>query len=436
MGNLAGQSVYYRIEPAEGSALTEERAIVHSVARSRDVLSRNQPGGLHAPSGGTHKDWRRLDGVDLLRGLSILLVVILHTNIRIRFAHTPMGQLLPVWLGAAIAWNGDNGVTVFFAVSGFLITSTSMRRWGRLGAIRLRAFYGLRFARIAPLLLLLLAVLSVLDVAHADDYVIKPAQASLGRAVFAVLTFHFNWLEGRVGYLPGNWDVLWSLSVEEAFYLFFPIAAVLLRRSRAALIALLLAFVAMGPFARTLWTAGRPVWQEKSYLGGMDAIALGCLAALALPWLLRHRRLVRAAGAAGVMLLALVLGSHWATWKLGLYRTGLDGTVLALGSCGVIVWAAATGWRAAAVLRPRAGGGRNSYEVYLTHMFVVTAIASWWNAHHRPFSWTTLLLYAFAIAGAALLGAVVARGFSEPANRWLRKRWHEGPQEMGAAADG
>ena len=394
-------------------------------------MAEQQPSG--PPPGNRARDWRRLDGVDLLRGLSILLVVILHTNIRIRFAHTPIGRMLPPWLDNAIAWNGDNGVTIFFAVSGFLITSTSIRRWGSLGHVRPRAFYGLRFARIGPLLLALLAVLAALDLGAVHGYLIKPAQTTLPRAVFAVLTFHFNWLEGRVGYLPGNWDVLWSLSVEEAFYCFFPLVAILLRRSRLALVLLLFAFVAAGPFARTLWTAGRPVWQEKSYLGGMDAIALGCLTALALPWLLRHRRLVSAACVAGAALLALILGSHWSTGRLGLYRTGLDGTLLALGSCGIIAWSATSAWRAPRAAQPLAWLGRNSYEVYLTHMFVVTAIAQWWNAHGRPFGWVTLLLYALAIAGASLLGAAVARWFSEPANRWLRARWGEGRKALGVA---
>ncbi len=397
-------------------------------------------GSAEAPQGRSFdaaqgRDWRRLDGVDLLRGLSILLVVVLHTNIRIHFQRTPMGLHLPLWLVNAIAWNGDNGVTLFFAISGFLIASTSIRRWGGLGAIRLRAFYGLRFARIMPLLLVLLAVLSALHGLGWYGFVIKPRQTTLAHAVFAVLTFHSNWLEGQVGYLPGNWDVLWSLSVEEAFYLFFPLLAVAQRRSQAALVAVLCCFVAMGPFARTVWTAGRPVWQEKSYLGGTDAIALGCLTALALPWFFRRHRAAKAAGFAGAALLLLVLGSHWATWKLGLYRTGLDGTALALGTCGITAWAATSGWRAPMLLRPLPWLGRLSYEVYLTHMFVVTGVAYWWGNHDDPMGWVTLPLYCIAIFGAVLLGWAVARWFSEPANRWLRARWGLGAARAGAAEE-
>jgi len=73
---------------------------------------------------------------------------------------------------------------------------------------------------------------------------------------------------------PGNWDILWSLSVEEMFYLFFPVVARLFGRGKL-FIAVLLGFVARGLFARTVFTHGNETWKEYSYLGGMDAIALG-----------------------------------------------------------------------------------------------------------------------------------------------------------------
>jgi peptidoglycan/LPS O-acetylase OafA/YrhL len=109
--------------------------------------------------------------------------------------------------------NGDNGVTVFFAVSGFLITLTSMRRFGSLGQMQPAKFYRIRFARIAPLLLLLLAVLSLLHLGHVQGFQIPEKVTTLPRALFAALTFHLNWLEAVHGYLPRNSDVLWSLSV-------------------------------------------------------------------------------------------------------------------------------------------------------------------------------------------------------------------------------
>src|ERR1700721_4039696 len=108
----------------------------------------------------------RLDGVDLLRGLAIFFVLMNHVNMRLRLASVPYTAGLPEQFVSSLFWNGQFGVQIFFAVSGFLITSTALRRWGSLARVGIRDFYLLRFARIAPLLLALLAVLTVLHYAH------------------------------------------------------------------------------------------------------------------------------------------------------------------------------------------------------------------------------------------------------------------------------
>jgi len=108
----------------------------------------------------------RFDGVDMLRGFSILAVVLLHIAIRMRGAGFSLEPNMPRWIFHLLFWNGDNGVTVFFAVSGFLITLTSLRRFGSLAQMRPKVFYRIRFARIAPLLLILLAILSFLHLIH------------------------------------------------------------------------------------------------------------------------------------------------------------------------------------------------------------------------------------------------------------------------------
>jgi len=152
-----------------------------------------------------------------------------HVNMRLRLAKIPYTSGLPEQLVSSLVWNGQFGVQMFFAVSGFLITSTALRRWGSLSRVGIRDFYILRFARIAPLLGLLLGVLSILDLAQWKDFVVSSKTGGLGRALVAALTFHVNVLEARRGYLPANWDILWSLSVEEIFYLFFPLLCRLLR---------------------------------------------------------------------------------------------------------------------------------------------------------------------------------------------------------------
>ncbi|HVC89942.1 MAG TPA: acyltransferase family protein [Acidobacteriaceae bacterium] len=110
----------------------------------------------------TARSWARLDAVDLLRGLAIFFVLMNHVNMRLLGAHVEYTQGVPRQLVYSLVWNGQFGVQIFFAVSGFLIMSTAMRRWGSLAQVNVGDFYKLRFARIAPLLLLLLAVLSSL----------------------------------------------------------------------------------------------------------------------------------------------------------------------------------------------------------------------------------------------------------------------------------
>jgi peptidoglycan/LPS O-acetylase OafA/YrhL len=177
----------------------------------------------------------------------------------------------------------------------------------------------------------LLAELSILHAADIRDFVIT--RASLGQALFAALTFGVNVLEARHGYLPGNWDVLWSLSVEEMFYLFFPLVCVVLRRTKR-LVAFLPTFVVLGPFARTVWSHGNPVWQEYSYLGGMDAIELGCLTAILVVRGLRLSRPVFwTTGGAGVGLMAFVFAHPFWVHSIGYRRNELDMTIIGVGAC-------------------------------------------------------------------------------------------------------
>jgi peptidoglycan/LPS O-acetylase OafA/YrhL len=379
----------------------------------------------------------RFETVDLLRGLSILAVVLLHCWVRFTSGHVKMGSGLPRWLLHLLLQNGGNGVTVFFAISGFLITLTSLRRFGGLSSMRPRLFYRIRFARIAPLLLLLLTVLSLLHWGslHSNTFAAWHVKKAVGlsRALLSALTFHLNWLEAKTGYLPANWDVMWSLSVEEMFYLFFPLVCVVFVAERSPLrrlgwpLLLLLAgaLLVLGPWARSVWIT-TDIGQEKSYLGGMNAIAMGCLAALLCDRLSRaatvHRAWLYTAETAGWVLIAWI--ANWPRWNWlhdtnrFLARHDLDDTVLPLGVCLVMVASVLRGARGGGwVTAPARWFGRHSYEVYLTHEFLIILGVDAYLRWHvgRPGIWSlaiTLLT--------APLGWAVSRWFSEPMNRWLR----------------
>jgi peptidoglycan/LPS O-acetylase OafA/YrhL len=379
------------------------------------------------------RSWKRLDGVDALRGLAILFVVLNHVHMRLWLAKIPYANGALKHAVTALVWNGQFGVQMFFAVSGFLITSTTLRRWGTLSRVSVLDFYRLRFARIAPMLFALLAMLCALHWAGVGPYVISAKTGGLWRAVLAALTLHVNVLQARVGWLPANWGVLWSLSVEEMFYLFFPLVARFLGRGKM-FVAILFCFVAVGPFARTVWAHGNDVWEEQSYLGGMDAIAMGCLTALVVERVRFSRGALRGMAAIGAALILFILVGLRVTFVPVIATTGLDMTVIAVGSCLVMIAAAETQWRGPRIFAPLFRLGRRSYEVYLTHMFVVFAFFAVFGRCGSAI-WAVPILFLATVIATAVVGDLVARYFSEPLNRRLREYWSEGPRQLGSVSE-
>jgi peptidoglycan/LPS O-acetylase OafA/YrhL len=361
---------------------------------------------------------RRFPAIDALRGVLVLMVVLHHVHLRFVLNKYPVATLVPKPLGRIIFWSGYYAVVMFFVVSGFLITHHSLRRWQSLPRLQLGPFYWLRFTRIYPCLLLVLAVLTVFHLIGLSGYVIDPQQSSLARAIVAALTFHFNWLEGTRGYLPGAWDVLWTLSVEETFYVVFPLTCLLLRRE-SLIVCALLVLIAVGPVSRVL-SQGDP-WDSYAYLSCLDCIAFGCLAA----WLHERARpartwLTRTCLIVGASLIGGVIALRETVSSLGLDRAGLQVTVLAFGTALVL-------WTIAEVSKdgpPRGSSwlrvvGRSSYEIYLTHMFVVFATVALFRASQLGLSWV-FGFYAAATLTSIALGLFVARFVGQPLAAALR----------------
>lgn len=362
-------------------------------------------------------------GIDLLRGLAILLVVLRHVDIRMPLRSSMLADVLPRPLLNALVHSGYEAVFIFFVISGFLITLNTLARWGSLSAIDWRAFYVRRAARILPCLLLLLLVLSLLHLAGLKDYAITRAGQSLPQALLAALGLYLNWYEGQTGYLPANWDVLWSLSVEEVFYLAFPLLCLTVRRERL-LLALLLVLALLLPVLRA-GTGGSDIWQQKAYWPGFAAISLGAAGALLAVRAGAQRplfnRLLVAGGTVGLGSVLLFDAVLWPVLGHGslLLLTGAT-LCLLLG----FHWQAqgeakppwriwGTGWLQL--------GGRFSYEVYLTHMFVVLPLVRGLRALDLTPGWN-FVAHACAVGLAWLLGAAVARAISQPSERALRRR--------------
>ncbi|HET7126631.1 MAG TPA: acyltransferase, partial [Lysobacter sp.] len=324
----------------------------------------------------------------------------------------------------ALGYNGYEAVFVFFVISGFLIAGHSLRRWGSLAAIDLRAFYVRRAARILPCLLLLLAVLSLLHLAGVPNYIIDKPQQSLGGALSSALGLYLNWYEGRTGWLPGGWDVLWSLSIEEVFYLGFPLACLLLRDARALVLAL--AALALSLPVTRMALSGNEIWQEKAYLPGMAAIATGVLAALLANRVSPPKAIARLSaflGAAGLVAVFAFGDVLWQAVGNGyMLVLTLSAALLVLG----LHWNSREGARGLRGLGWLRSMGRMSYEIYLSHMFVVFAAVGLYHmlgGDVRFGAWW----YPPVVLACWAVGALWARAYSLPCERALRRRWSRRP---------
>jgi len=194
-----------------------------------------------------------------------------HVNIRLLLAKVPYTDGLAPLVVQSLVWNGQFGVQIFFAISGFLITSISLRRWQSLSEIRVRDFYLLRFARIAP----------------------------------------------------RCWSCYWRYSA-----------------------------ACMSQKFIISWSLRRPA-----------ASAVRSSQRSRFNWV-------------GIASLVLILGFASEPFLRRLDRAGLEETILAIGTCLVIIACAQTEWKSPRFLLPLLRLGQYSYEVYLTHMFVVFTLFS------------------------------------------------------------
>jgi peptidoglycan/LPS O-acetylase OafA/YrhL len=181
-----------------------------------------------------------------------------------------------------IARNGNYGVTMFFVISGFLITQHTLQRSGSLAQIKLKDFYIRRIARIMPCLVLLVAMVSVLGSLGLQPFINQSPngeEVSYAVTVLSALSFWMNLLIIEYGWVNYALGVLWSLSVEEVFYLAFPVLCLALGRGKGFIV-FLLAVIAYAPYFRALHFGEESGAYLYHYFSSFDGIAIGCLTAM------------------------------------------------------------------------------------------------------------------------------------------------------------
>lgn len=369
----------------------------------------------------------RYAGLDGLRAVAVLLVIVFH--------------LFP---GSIVG--GYTGVDVFFVISGFLITALLLRERYGTGRVRLGAFWLRRARRLLPALVLLILVCCAWALALGGDRLLN-----LPRQVLGALTFSSNWVSVAAGasyydvHTPELFRNLWSLAVEEQFYLLWPFAvlALVLIPWRWLRVALLLAAAAASIAAMAY--AYHPEVDPTRVYYGTDThsfgLALGAaLALLARDWpapLLSWPRWPRILlPVAGWMALAgvLVLGTGMADTDPFTYRGGL--ALVAALSAVVIAGAIVPGSSLGVSLdiQPLRWIGERSYGLYLWHWpvwvlmsdWLYTAQPAWLRAPWVAGVGAVLVTFAAAAVSYRFVEQPIRRdGFKATFARWLMP-WRRG----------
>ncbi len=318
------------------------------------------------------RNQRYMPGLDGLRAIAVLAVIAFHLG----FEWAPGGLL---------------GVGIFFTLSGYLITDILLSQLARRGHIRLGKFWLARARRLLP------ALFAMLIVVVAWVTIFGPAQPQQFRdAVIANAFYVGNWqlILGDVSYFarfapPGPLNHLWSLAIEEQFYIFWPfillIGVKLVHeaplpsgvRPRLAIVALGLAIVS----AILMAILYAPSLDPSRVYYGTDTRASELLfgAALAMVWPSRKlsRRISSGArntldglGVVGLLAIALMI---WQTdqYSSFLYRGGF--VLLSIATVMVLAPLAHPGCRLGPILgwKPLVWVGVRSYGIYLWHFPII-----------------------------------------------------------------
>ena len=325
-------------------------------------------GSAKSTRGGVALRLPYLPGLDGLRAIAVGAVLLYHAGVS--------------WLPG-----GFLGVEVFFVISGYLITALLLAEWHQHGRLDLRTFWIRRARRLLPVLYLLLFVVLAFAVIRLPDEVARLRGDAL--AAFGYVT---NWyfIFRQQSYFevigrPSLFQHLWSLAIEEQYYVIWPpiLALMLHRWSQRRLLTILLGTAAASSLLMAILY--RPGVDPSRVYYGTDTRAAGLLLGSALavawaPWRTLGRATQRTIvwldrAGVGAILLLIILFMRLNQSQAFLYRGGF--ALIALATATAIAGTVAPGARLLPALldsRPMRWIGERSYSLYLWHwpLFAVT----------------------------------------------------------------
>jgi peptidoglycan/LPS O-acetylase OafA/YrhL len=344
-------------------------------------------------------------GLDGLRALAVAAVFFYHSRID--------------WLPG-----GFLGVDLFFVLSGYLITSLLLVEWEARNRIDLRRFWLRRARRLLPALvvvvlgaLVLASIFARQDLAHTRSDAVSSLLYYTNWHLIIANHSYFN-LMGN----PSLLNHLWSLAVEEQFYIVWPLLLVpllvLVGRRRMPMIVI----AGIAASAALMWILYKPGSDPSRVYYGTDTRAflllMGILLALVWPWIMRLRRAVPLLELFGIAALVgtVLLFRQMQDFNPTLYRGG----DLAAAFCFVVLVAAVahpkTGIGQALGVAPLRWVGERSYGIYLWHWPIIVLVA---GVNGRPSPGIVVAEAALVLTAAALSYHFV----EEPIRRGRAQRW-------------
>jgi peptidoglycan/LPS O-acetylase OafA/YrhL len=333
--------------------------------------------------------------LDVVRFLAFLFVFTHHSLPRQEFVSSTMSPAAMKVL-VSVANAAGFGLCLFFVLSAYLICDLLLRERNKTGTIRLGAFYKRRILRIWPLYFLGILI----------GFLMMHRKGEPTAVFLAFLLMVGNWYCAYVQWGGGPFNQLWSVSIEEQFYLFWPWLSKRLTRGAMYLVCGLMIVTANGwlvYFGQANAPVNTVVW-ANSFVQ-FEMFAAGILLALIL-----HQQMPRI-GAAWRVLLLLACPVSWfvAVYVFGVKKEIGSATSLnlvigyalaAAGSVALIL--SLLGVRRESVPRWASYLGRISYGLYVFHVLAGLLASIFLQRAHLPGGWRPPLQLAMTIAIAAV----------------------------------